>query len=67
MPDYVFFADDDKFKTLMLFGDHLTVERARSAQRARVAANTIEDSASSLQLPIGMQKRTSCRFVANVV
>ena len=33
----------------MFFGDQLTVERARSAQRARVAADTIEDSLSGLE------------------
>ena len=33
----------------MFFGDQLTVERARSAQRARVAADTIEDSLSGFE------------------
>ena len=43
------FAECTKFKTLMFFGDQLTVERARSAQRARVAADTIEESLSGLE------------------
>lgn len=33
---------DGSFKTLMFFGDQLTVERARAAQRARVATNIRE-------------------------
>ena len=43
------FADGTRFKTLMFFGDQLTVERARSAQRARIASDTIEDSLSGLE------------------
>ena len=34
---------------LMFFSDQLIVERAQSAQRARVAADTIEESLSGLE------------------
>lgn len=39
---------DGTFKTLMLLGDQLTVERARAAQRARVASDN-EDALNGLQ------------------
>lgn len=43
------FVDGTRFKTLMFFGDQLTVERARSAQRARIASDTKEDSLNGLE------------------
>ena len=33
----------------MFFGDQLTVERARAAQRARVASDTQEDALNGLE------------------
>ena len=47
LPNY--FVDGTRFKTLMFFGDQLTVERARSAQKARIASDTKEDSLNGLE------------------
>ena len=47
LPNY--FADGTGFKTLMFFGDQLTVERARSAQKARITSDTKEDSLNGLE------------------
>ena len=38
-----------RFKSLMLFGDQLTVERARAGKKARIASDTAEEALDGLQ------------------
>lgn len=46
---HAYLFTDGTYKTLMLLGDQLTVERARAAQRARVASDTNEDALNGLE------------------
>ena len=38
-----------RLKTLMFFGDQLTVERARSSKKARIASDTAEEALEGLE------------------
>ena len=44
-----YYADGQRLKTLMFFGDQLTVERARASKKARVAADTVEEALDGLE------------------
>lgn len=41
--------DHHRFRNLMLFGDQLTMERARAAQKARIASDTTVQALDGLE------------------
>ena len=45
----IVYSDGQKFITLMFFGDQLTVQRARSGQKARIASDTREEALEGLK------------------
>lgn len=46
---YMANVDGERCTPLVFFGDQLTVERARSSLKARIASDTSEDSLDGLQ------------------
>ena len=42
-------SDGHRFRSLTLFGDQLTVERARAAQKARIASDTAMEALDGLE------------------
>ena len=41
--------DGERLKTLIFYGDQLTVERARAGQKARIASDTREEALDGLE------------------